>query len=121
MWLESFSNEHLNAEQLQDLTGGKANLIQRFCELFIECVDPCIEEIHHLTTAGTEAEWRSAAHAIKGAASNMGADRLAALCQEAQLLQDKSESAKQEHYKALLAEYNQVKKTIETIISNITA
>jgi signal transduction histidine kinase/CheY-like chemotaxis protein/HPt (histidine-containing phosphotransfer) domain-containing protein len=63
------------AELLQRL-GGQESLLPRFLQLFAESTDSSIARLHEALSTGTSDEIHRQAHSIKGAAANIGADRI---------------------------------------------
>jgi HPt (histidine-containing phosphotransfer) domain-containing protein len=76
----------LDEAQLDDIAGGNIATRKKFCQLFIDNIGSYIENLQHAVTNMDEQHWRDTAHALKGAASNLGAVRLAKLCSDAQNL-----------------------------------
>ncbi len=60
-------------KQLLDLDDGELGLIQEMCQLFIEDMPPRILAMEAALKAGQGEEMADVAHAVKGAASTMGA------------------------------------------------
>ncbi len=56
------------------------SLIARMSELYLADVSPRINAMHAAHANGDAQALAQAAHALKGAASNMGAERLSAIC-----------------------------------------
>ena len=63
-------------KQLLDLDDGELGLIQEMCQLFEEDMPPRILAIAAAIEAGQREEMGDVAHAVKGAASTMGALRV---------------------------------------------
>jgi HPt (histidine-containing phosphotransfer) domain-containing protein len=66
-------------KQLLDLDDGELGLIQEMCQLFIEDMPPRIAAMEAAIQAGQKEEMGDVAHAVKGAASTMGAPRVRAV------------------------------------------
>jgi HPt (histidine-containing phosphotransfer) domain-containing protein len=63
-------------KQLLDLDDGELGLIQEMCQLFIEDMPPRMLAMAAAIQAGQREEMGDIAHAVKGAASTMGAPRV---------------------------------------------
>lgn len=81
--LPSFDLDHLARA-----VGGDGELMKHFASAFIEATGVYVEDLSGTIQAeeGMEGAWYGAAHKLKGAASTVGAHRLAALCLEAEPL-----------------------------------
>jgi len=66
-------------KQLLDLDDGELGLIQEMCQLFVEDMPPRIEAMEAAIQASQREEMGDVAHAVKGAASTMGAPRVRAV------------------------------------------
>jgi HPt (histidine-containing phosphotransfer) domain-containing protein len=66
-------------KQLLDLDDGELGLIQEMCQLFIEDMPPRMLAMAAAIQAGQKEEMGDVAHAVKGAASTMGAPRVRAV------------------------------------------
>ena len=65
-------------DELLGRLGGKAEMIPRFCTMFVGSVTAGIEGIHKALEAGDADELHRQAHTIKGAAANIAAGRIRA-------------------------------------------
>jgi two-component system, sensor histidine kinase and response regulator len=63
-------------KQLLDLDDGELGLIQEMCQLFVEDMPPRMAAMEVAIQAGKSEEMGDVAHAVKGAASTMGAPRV---------------------------------------------
>jgi HPt (histidine-containing phosphotransfer) domain-containing protein len=66
-------------KQLLDLDDGGLGLLQEMCQLFVEDMPPRMAAMEAALQAGQLGEMGDVAHAVKGAASTMGAPRVRAL------------------------------------------
>ncbi len=66
-------------KQLLDLDDGELGLISEMCQLFLEDMPPRMTAMEAALQAGNLGEMGDVAHAVKGAASTMGAPRVRAL------------------------------------------
>ena len=66
-------------QQLLDLDDGALGLIQEMCQLFMEDMPPRILAMEAAIKADQKEEMGDVAHAVKGAASTMGAPRVRAV------------------------------------------
>jgi HPt (histidine-containing phosphotransfer) domain-containing protein len=66
-------------KQLLDLDDGGLGLLQEMCQLFVEDMPPRMATMEAAIQAGQMGEMGDVAHAVKGAASTMGAPRVRAL------------------------------------------
>lgn len=69
---------------LREITEGDAEMERELFTEFIDAADSYIENMGTLTEEVLNEEWRKAAHAFKGIAINLGANRLGELCKKAQ-------------------------------------
>ncbi|MCB2081186.1 MAG: Hpt domain-containing protein [Hyphomicrobiales bacterium] len=63
--------------RLQSITGGNAAIESELMQLFRETLDKCLTE---LKIASDQETFHAACHELKGAAANLGADRLSEAC-----------------------------------------
>lgn len=66
-------------KQLLDLDDGALGLLTEMCQLFVEDMPPRMTAMEAALQAGNLGEMGDVAHAVKGAASTMGAPRVRAL------------------------------------------
>jgi HPt (histidine-containing phosphotransfer) domain-containing protein len=67
----------IDLEHLADFTGGDRALEDELAALYVSSAEVYLEQMQEALAKG--ASWRSPAHALKGASSNLGAQRVAAL------------------------------------------
>ncbi|MCB9988445.1 MAG: response regulator [Rhodospirillales bacterium] len=103
------SNHHLvNIAHLETFTDGDRDIEQELFDIFCEQAEIALERLTKAQQADDENEWKASAHKFKGAAANLGAERLAALCLEAESGYQESAPRKQEFLAALQGGYGEV-------------
>jgi signal transduction histidine kinase/DNA-binding response OmpR family regulator len=75
-------------ERLRALAGGDEAFVAEAAKLFVAETTGQIARLKTMATGGDNPEWVETAHAIKGAAANIGAELLRRLCEEAQHMKD---------------------------------
>ena len=65
---------------LREITDGDAVIEKQLAQLFCKTAESCIARLQALVMAGEGDQWHLLMHEFKGAALNLHADELAALC-----------------------------------------
>lgn len=94
---------------LRSMTDGDVELERALFEEFNSSCDASINTLTGATADESAEKWRSAAHAMKGISSNLGAQRLAELCKRAQEISNQGMSEKHNVLEEIKSEYAQVK------------
>ena len=79
-----YADPPFDLSHFHNLIGNDPDLEALLIEEFLSTGEASLRQMKDLTGDPHRAEWRAAAHALKGACYNMGANDLAALCSEAQ-------------------------------------
>lgn len=77
-------DQPVNFDSLRALTGGDIALETELFKVFITSSAECVTGLRSACTEKNGVTWRKHAHALKGNAFNLGADRLGALCKKAE-------------------------------------
>jgi CheY-like chemotaxis protein len=102
-----------NRSELLQRLGGKEALLPRFLQLFADSTDVSITQLQHAILSGTSDEIHRQAHSIKGAAANIGADRIQACATRLDTAAKSGESDTISTQTAqLIQEYELFKKTV---------
>lgn len=80
--------------------------------IFIDQMGLGLSSLETFVADGRNADWKSAAHRLKGAAANLGAEKLAALCFEA----EKGLNEPEDRKKAMLAAINEEAEVVHAFI-----
>ena len=76
----------LNTEALRHLTDGNRELEEQFVTMFMETATRCIRQLEALSSHDPHLQWSPVVHELKGAALNIHADAMVALCKDAEYL-----------------------------------
>ncbi len=77
-------NKPVDLTHLREFTDGYTEMEKQLFELFISSSEECLRMLERYCTEGENKEWKNQAHALKGAAMNMGANAMAEVCAKAQ-------------------------------------
>lgn len=108
-------NYPVNLIELREITNGDPDLEKELFDVFIDTTDSCLQKLEASQTQGMEDLWKRQAHALKGAALNLGAERLGALCKEAQDSSDIPLTSKTNLLTAIWEEYARVKNYLRSL------
>lgn len=75
----------LNMHNLRDIIDNDKALETELVQNFHACYHSCIIDLEASLHSNNPVQWRNAAHALKGVASNLGAEQLSALSFQAEL------------------------------------
>jgi HPt (histidine-containing phosphotransfer) domain-containing protein len=101
----------LNMDGLRRLTDGDREIEKQFVTMFMETAQDCIDQLAPLVEHDAHNQWPGIVHALKGAAANIYAESMIALCQDAEKLENAA--SRREAFaqiKAELARYEAVLK-----------
>lgn len=99
----------VNLIQLRELIDGDHNLEKRLVGLFIKSSEENLNYLELICNDDEDLEWRNNAHSLKGAACNIGADKLSDICAKAQERYNMSAKDKKIIASIVRKEYNIVK------------
>lgn len=105
-------------KQLLDLDDGELGLIQEMCQLFVDDTPPRISAMEVAIKDGLNEEMGDLAHAVKGAASTMGAPRVRAVALAMETLgrTGKGTETAEVLLERLKVEYEQAKDALQAFI-----
>ena len=102
-------------EHLHNFTGGNPAEDKKLCLSFLGQAGISLRELEQSCESGNNAEWRNAAHKLKGSAGNLGAFALAGLCDEAERNADAPPQKKMDYVKNIRRELDSVQKFTASI------
>ena len=102
-------NAPVDLTNLRSMTDGDVELEKTLFEEFYTSFEKGILALRTNCANSSAEAWRSNAHALKGVALNLGAEKLGALCKKAQDDHGANENAKELMLQAIETEYNDVK------------
>ncbi len=103
----------IDLTNFREMTDGDVELEKELFEEFFSSSEECITAMESNCVDGENEIWRSNAHAFKGTALNLGADKLGQMCKDAQEGQDMSAAEKTTLLEKIKAEYSAVKVFLE--------
>lgn len=71
----------LNRSRLEDVTSGDKGLRATLTELYCQTLERSMTQLKTAARAKDAKTWHDAAHELKGASANVGAEEMASLCQ----------------------------------------
>ncbi len=101
-------NPHVDLRGLREITEGDAALERELFAIFIASSGECLQALAASQYPDKTEIWRQQAHALKGAALNLGAARLGELARQAQDNSGSGPIEKNRMLLALQAEFKQV-------------
>lgn len=111
----------VNIPHLESFTEGDPEIERELFDIFIDQMGLGLNNLEaHIQDPDREA-WRASAHRFKGAAANLGAEKLAALCFEAEQNPDYNEAKKKDLLHAIAKEADNVQAFIESRMKRGTA
>ena len=99
----------VDLDRLRVLAGGDEVFVAEAAKLFIEETAVQIAHLQALAIDGDSVPWVEAAHAIKGAAANIGAEELRRLCEQAQNMKDSTADLRRSKMRAIDAAFAAVR------------
>jgi two-component system sensor histidine kinase/response regulator len=85
----------VNMEHLNMFTDGDPDEEKELLDLFFEQAEISLSELETSCENANNEEWEKAAHRLKGASANLGANPLAKACEDAETHHDKDQSTKE--------------------------
>lgn len=76
--------ETVDLSNMREITGGDKDLEKELFQTFIKCGEESLEALTSICADGNQPDWKEHSHSIKGEAANLGAMKLAKLCQQSQ-------------------------------------
>ncbi len=107
----------INLEHLEAFTDGDFDVERELFGLFSEQAILALDRLEQSCDMGDDDEWRSAAHKFKGAAANLGAQKLSELCFSAEKGFEAPQGDKLELLCAIRAGFEDVQHFIDTRVS----
>lgn len=100
---------------LREVTDGNPDLEKSLFGNFFQCAEENIQELSHNCIDGASTAWTEQAHALKGAALNMGAFNLGEICDRAQNMHEATANDRAVTYTQIKNEYEAVKAYLEKV------
>ncbi|TAH37566.1 MAG: Hpt domain-containing protein [Alphaproteobacteria bacterium] len=105
-------NQILNLSNLRELTGGDIDLEKQLFNVFLDSSEECLSHLQQTAGPNDAEQWKRHAHAWKGISLNLGAEKLADICKNAQDQYMTSPEEKQKILRLLEQEYGLVKSAL---------
>lgn len=102
----------INIPHLESFTEGDPTIEKELFDIFVDQMGLGLTSLEAYYGDASKSEWRAAAHRFKGAAANLGAEKLASLCFDAEQGFDGSEIVKKEILTAIVNEADNVQSFI---------
>jgi histidine phosphotransfer protein HptB len=102
-------SDPVDLANLRDMTGGDKDIERELFEVFITSSEECLAGLKASLFSKDDETWRGRAHAWKGISYSLGAEKLGALCKEAQEGYSVSYMEKQRMLEEMENEYQEVK------------
>ncbi|MAF98311.1 MAG: hypothetical protein CMH26_06725 [Micavibrio sp.] len=106
---ESSYVDLINWERFHDMTGGDVELENQIIDMFLENLKADAAQLHSCFQSKEYEAWGDVAHKIYGASSNIGATKMAQLCDEGQSFKKHQGQDIVNIHKAILLEYKRIK------------
>ncbi len=103
----------VNLEWVRELTGGDADLEEALFQEFFTSTEQLLTQLTQALESDNPDAWKSAAHALKGTAYNLGAQLMGDYCMTAQEDFGASREVKQPLLHSITQEYIKVKHFLE--------
>ncbi|MEZ0225640.1 MAG: PAS domain-containing protein [Alphaproteobacteria bacterium] len=98
----------VDLEALRQFADNESDM-RRFLGMFMSQSEDIVKTLRDNCGAGRNKTWTEAAHKFKGGAAMIKAERLRALCEQAQRMEEASEEERQDMLRKILAAYNEIK------------
>lgn len=108
-------SKHIDLTNLRTMTDGDKEMEQELFDIFYSSSEEAIRTLSANCVDGHSETWRTAAHAFKGSAYNVGAKILGNLCCQAQDNPSAAKSQKTALLDQMKSEYEAVKKCLQQI------
>lgn len=102
-------SDPVDLTNLREMTDGDADMEQMLFNEYYHSTESGITTLSNNCVDGENENWRGSAHALKGTSLNLGAERLGALCKQAQEGHGASAAEKRQMLDAIREEYEKVK------------
>ncbi|MAS87526.1 MAG: hypothetical protein CMH30_06080 [Micavibrio sp.] len=96
---------------LDQFTEGDCQDEKMLIETFLFYAQESLSDMMQAISDKDWCKWEAAAHKLGGSAANIGAQKLSALCKEAELLRDRKEVIYQKYFSEIIALYEETKKS----------
>lgn len=103
----------VNLSNLREMTDGDRDLESTLFQEFFTSCEALIEQLKLSLATNNSENWRKAAHALKGASYNLGAQQLGDYCKQAQEEHMAAAPKKTEYLKAITEAYAIVKSELQ--------
>jgi CheY-like chemotaxis protein len=113
--LSENDEQAVDMEHLREFTEGDANEESEFFELFLKHSKISISALEESLGNKNDKEWEQAAHKLKGASANLGANRLANHCSAAEKIYDATTQEKVEVLNKIKDELSRVEKFLASL------
>lgn len=101
-------SEMLDLSIIRSFSAGDIEAERNFVSVFISQAQKSLVQLHHACHVNTPELWVETAHTFKGTAANIGAKKLAALCDKAQTSQDATPEERNKQYRMIEEEYARI-------------
>lgn len=105
----------INLDNLRDITGGDQEMEDMLLSMFITDSEEILNSLENESKDGESVIWSEQAHALKGAAENLGATRLAELSLDAQLMRVATADKRKQLLGAIREEFELVVNYIQSL------
>lgn len=113
--IASLGSDVFNPERLRGLSGGDDAFMREAVGLFMAETAEQLARLRARAVDGESREWVEAAHAMKGAAANMGANAMSVLCDQAQRMKVESGPARAAQVEKIAAAYGALQVALRQI------
>lgn len=103
---------YINLDLLKDISEGDKDVESRLINLYLTESDASMIELKKYCVDGFSNEWVEVAHRLKGAASNVGAEILQGLCDEAQLMETATSEQRSTLFEKIVSIHEKVKEAL---------
>ena len=100
----------LNLEHLEVFTDGDKQEEEKLLNLFFEQTDLSLSDLRQALQEENTENWGKAAHRLKGAAANLGAETLAATCKQAEEAKGDTKDVKENLLRKIIAQEELLRK-----------
>lgn len=98
----------VDLESLRQFADNESDM-RRFIDMFIAQSEDIVKILQENCSAGKNTAWAEAAHKFKGGAAMIRAEKLRALCEQAQRMETASAAERQDMLEKILAAYNEAR------------
>ena len=108
----------INLDHLAMFTDGDPDVEAELFKLFIGQAEIAMKRFEKSHTTNNNDEWRATAHKFKGAAANLGAEKLSGLCSIAEMHFEEGKENKQEYLNAIKLAYKELENYMKGSITS---